>query len=203
MAARLLIADDRQVVRQGLRDMLAACPDLQIVAEAADGLEAERLARSLELDLVVLDMALPGKRGIDVLRDLRASGFKVPVVFFSMYPAVQFSEAIRRAGGQCFISKDADSDGVIACLRRVLAGGSCFVPFAAQSPDDRTAFTRLSPRELEVLRGLRQGLPATLIASQLGITDKSVATYRRRILDKLGVANNAELIALVLSCDVD
>lgn len=203
MAARLLIADDHQVVRQGLREMLAECPDLEIVAEAADGREAERLARSLPLDLIVLDMALPGKRGIDVLKELRASGISTPVVFFSMYPAAQFSDAVKRAGGQCFISKDADGDRVVACLRRVLAGDNCFVPFSARSPADGTAFAKLSAREMEVLRGLRLGLPAKVIASQLGITDKSVATYRRRILDKLGVANNAELIALVLSCDED
>jgi DNA-binding NarL/FixJ family response regulator len=201
MVARLLIADDHQVVRQGLRDMLAGCPDMSIVAEAADGLEAERLARSLALDLIVLDMALPGKRGIEVLKDLRAGGVDVPVVFFSMYEASQFSDAVKRAGGQCFISKGADGDSVIACLRSVLAGNSCFVRLAPPPAGEQAAFARLSVRELDVLRGLRRGLPAKTIAVQLGITDKSVATYRRRILDKLGVANNAELIARSIDWD--
>lgn len=198
MSARILIADDHAVVRQGLREMFAQCPDLRVVAEAADGLEAERLARTLELDLLLLDVAMPGCRGIEVLESLRRSGLALPVVFFSMYPAAQYADYVRRAGGQGFLSKDADGATVIACLRRVLAGEPCFPRRNRRAAVPANPFDTLSRREQDVLRGLLQGHTARAVAAQLGITDKSVGTYRRRILDKLKVSSNAEAISLAL-----
>lgn len=196
--ARILIADDHGVVRQGLRDMLSSCGDMLVIGEAADGLAAERLAESLAPDLLILDVALPGRRGVEVLESLRARGIGTPVVFFSMYPASQYADYVRRAGGQGFISKDADVATIIEGLRRVLAGGTTFPSHgdASAPPDD--PFASLSSREAEVLAGLLVGTPASEIALRLGISAKSVSTYRRRILDKLGVDSNAELIALAI-----
>ncbi len=196
--ARILIADDHGVVRQGLRDMLSSCGDMRVIGEAADGLAAERLTESLAPDLLILDVALPGRRGVEVLESLRARGIRTPVVFFSMYPASQYVDYVRRVGGQGFISKDADVAIIIDGLRRVLAGGTAFLPQgpASAPPDD--PFAGLSRREAEVLAGLMVGTPASEIALRLGISAKSVSTYRRRILDKLGVDSNAELIALAI-----
>lgn len=194
MKIRVVIADDHEVVRQGLRDMLSSCGDFLVIGEAADGLVAERLAESLSPDLLILDVALPGRRGIEVLESLRARGVRIPVVFFSMYPAIQYADYVRRAGGQGFVSKDADSQTLIDALRRVASGRSAFPP--SRPGDD--PFTGLSSREAEVLAGLLMGTPASEIAQRLGISAKSVSTYRRRILDKLGVESNAELIALAI-----
>ena len=195
--ARLLIVDDHAVVRQGLRDMLRDCPDLEVAAEAADGIAAEALARSAEFDLVLLDIAMPGRHGIEVLESLRASGFAVPVVFFSMYPASQYANYVRRAGGQGFLNKDAGATAVVAALAAALAGGQWFPPPpSGRSGIEGSPFARLSARELEVMRGLVRGTPASDIAANLGVSPKTVGTYRRRLLDKLGVDSNAEMITL-------
>ncbi len=111
-----------------------------------------------------------------------------------MYPATQYADYVRRAGGQGFVSKDADSQTLIDALRRVASGRSAFPP--SRPGDD--PFTGLSSREAEVLAGLLMGTPVSEIAQRLGISAKSVSTYRRRILDKLGVESNAELIALAI-----
>lgn len=195
--ARLLIADDHGVVRQGLRDMLRACPDLEVAAEAVDGIEAESLARSAEFDLVLLDVAMPGRHGIEVLQSLRASGFTVPVVFFSMYSAGQYADYVRRSGGQGFLSKDASAEMVIGALRCALAGGYWFPsPAAGSNWEPTSPFAVLSAREREVMFGLLRGTPCSEIAVALGLSPKSVGTYRRRLLDKLGVASNAEMVTL-------
>lgn len=195
--ARLLVVDDHAVVRQGLRDMLRNCPDFVVAAEAADGVEAEALARSAEFDLVVLDIAMPGRHGIEVLESLRASGFTVPVVFFSMYPASQYADYVRRAGGQGFLTKDAGASTVIAALRCALAGGYWFpVPAGGKAGPAGSPFARLSAREEAVMRGLVRGTSASDIAASLGVSPKTVGTYRRRILDKLGVDSNAEMVTL-------
>ncbi|WP_398307788.1 response regulator [Zoogloea sp.] len=198
MKARILIADDHSVVRQGLRDMLLSCGDMLVVGEAADGLTAERLTESLAPDLLILDVALPERRGVEVLESLRARGIRTPVMFFSMYPASQYANYVRRAGGQGFINKDADVATIIDGLRRVLAGGTAFLSQGhAPAPADGP-FAGLSGREAEVLAGLLVGTPASEIALRLGISAKSVSTYRRRILDKIGVDSNAELIAMAV-----
>lgn len=195
--ARLLVADDHGVVRQGLRDMLRACPDLEVAAEAVDGIEAESLARSAEFDLIILDVAMPGRHGIEVLQSLRASGFTVPVVFFSMYPAGQYADYVRRSGGQGFLCKDASAEMVIGAVRCALAGGYWFPsPVAGANWEPSSPFAVLSAREREVMLGLLRGTPCSEIAVALGLSPKSVGTYRRRLLDKLGVASNAEMVTL-------
>jgi DNA-binding NarL/FixJ family response regulator len=197
-AARLIIADDHQVVRQGLRNILDRTPGLKVVAEAADGAEAERLARELPADLLILDIALPVKGGIQVLESLRAGGTTLPVLLFSMHPAAQYVDYARRKGAQGFVGKDANDEELLRSIRRILAGGTSFSrPMDAGSAEDNP-FVALSRREDDVLRGLLRGEPLADIAARLGIGAKSISTYRRRILDKLGVESNAELIALAL-----
>jgi DNA-binding NarL/FixJ family response regulator len=126
MKARLIIADDHAVLRQGLRDLVARTPDLEIVAEAADGAEAERLARTMPADLLLLDVALPVRRGVQVLESLRRDGIRLPVLLFSMYPAAQYADYARRAGAQGFVSKSVDSAELMAAIRRVVDGGTVF-----------------------------------------------------------------------------
>ena len=200
MKFRVIFADDHQVVRQGLRDILSRTTDIDVVGEAADGVEAERLARSCPADLLILDIALPLRRGIQVLESLRKDGVTLPILLFSMYPASQYVSYARRAGANGFISKDADSADLLRAVRRILSGGTSFpLPDqkAAGSPlagDD--PFATLSRRELEVMQSLVAGTSILDIAANLGITTQSVTTYRRRLLEKLGIKSNAELAAL-------
>lgn len=196
-AKRLLIADDHAVVRDGLRD-IARRGDLAVVAEAADGEQALGLALEGNYDLLVLDVSLPGRNGIEVLRELRAGGSTLPVLFFSMHPAAQYADYARRLGAQGFLNKDADGKAVLAAMLRVIAGGAAFPPRlrAVSVPGEGDPFACLSRRESEVLAGLLRGASLEDIARTLGVGAKSVTTYRRRLLDKLGVRSNAELVTL-------
>jgi DNA-binding NarL/FixJ family response regulator len=194
--ARLIIADDHQVVRQGLRDIIDHAPDLKVVAEATDGNEAERLANTLPADLLILDIGLPAKHGLKVLESLRAGGSRLPVLLFSMHPASQYVDYVRRNGAQGFIGKDEDAGELLRAIRRILEGGTRFPRPRGEDSTANNPFSSLSRREAEVMHGLLRGEPLGDIAAHLGIGAKSITTYRRRLLDKLGVQSNAELVAL-------
>lgn len=194
--ARIIIADDHQVVRQGLRNIIEDSHDLQVVAEATDGAEAERLAREVPADLMVLDIALPVKRGTEVLESLHAGGSPLPVLLFSMHPASQYVDYARRHGARGFIGKDEDGARLLLAIRRILKGGTAFPRRHEADPRAESPFAALSRRETDVMRGLVRGESLEMIATRLGIGPKSISTYRRRLLDKLGLGSNAELAAL-------
>ena len=201
MKANLILADDHQVVRQGICDIISRTADLQVVAQAVDGAEAESLARTVMADLLVLDIALPQRRGIQILESLRADGISLPVLFFSMYPASQYVDYVKRAGAQGFVCKDADEAELLRAIRRIIAGGKSFpgnLSAVSNTMAGEDAFKALSRRELEVMQGLISGASILDIASVLGVSNQSVTTYRRRLLEKLGVVSNAELIALAI-----
>jgi two-component system, NarL family, invasion response regulator UvrY len=197
---RLIIADDHQVVRQGLRNLFSRTADLRIVAETGDGLEAEHLARTLMADLLILDVAMPARRGVQILESLRADGVMLPVLFFSMYPPDQYVDYVRRAGAQGFVGKEADTSDLLRAVRQIRSGGTCFP--GRQRDRERISgedlFGRLSRRESDVLRGLVAGASLIDIAVNLGLNPRTVTTYRRRLLEKLGVTSNAELVVLAM-----
>lgn len=199
MNARLLIVDDHPVVRNGLRATLQADAGLQVVGEATDGVEAEALARRQAADLMLLDVQLPRRSGIEVLQALRRDGIVLPVLFYSMVPVPQYAAFLRRAGAQGILGKDASDQQVLQAVHGVLAGGQVFPgpvrrPRPAVAP--KGAAQVLSRREAQVLEGLVAGRTLVEIAAALGIGAPSVSTYRRRILDKLDCASNADLIRI-------
>jgi len=201
MKARLIVADDHEVVRQGARDYISRTSDLEVVAEASDGEEAERVARAVAADLLILDITLPGRRGLQVLESLRADGIELPVLFFTMCPADQYLEYARHAGAQGFVGKDASLAELLGAARCILAGGTAFAVPNGEGIDSGavgTPFARISRREAEVLQGLLHGDTLLQISERLAISANSVTTYRRRLLDKLAVRNNAELVALAV-----
>jgi DNA-binding NarL/FixJ family response regulator len=197
-AARLIIADDHQVVRQGLRKIIEQDSGLRVVAEASDGAEAERLARELPAELMILDIALPVKNGMQVLKALHAAGSHPPVLLFSMHPDVQYVNFARRHGARGFVGKDKGAAELLRAIRRILAGGTAFPRPRDADRGLGDPCAALSPRETEVLQGLVSGEQLAAMAARLGVGAKSISTYRRRILDKLGVQSNAELIALMV-----
>lgn len=200
MNARIIVADDHPMVCQGLCEIIERTSGLEVIAKAYDGEEAERLARSLPADLLIADIAMPVRSGIKLLQALRGDGLALPVLFFSMYPANQYVAYARRAGAQGFIGKEAGEAALLAAIRRILAGGTSFPSLSARADAEglpRNALFDLSLRESEVLQRLLRGMPLVRIAGELGVSAQSVTTYRRRVLDKLGVRNNAELIRLM------
>jgi DNA-binding NarL/FixJ family response regulator len=201
MKQRVIIADDHLVVRQGLRDILAQRADLEVVAEASDGLLAEQLVRTTLAELLILDIGLPLRRGIAVLERLRADGYALPVLFFSMYPAAQYASAARKAGAQGFVGKEASADELLQAIDQVLAGGTSFSSGAfagGKAGDANSIFVALSPREQQVLQGLLAGTSLQELSLGLNLSNKTLSTYRARLLNKLGVHSNAELVALAI-----
>lgn len=191
---RLLLVDDHRVVREGLRAMLASEPDLAVVGEASSGPEAEALARLVPAELMLLDLALPGRSGLQVLHDLRRQGITLPVVVFTISSTRAHAEAARRAGAQGFVGKDADASTLLRAVRRVLGARGGFAPPAAPRAMPPLP-VRLSPREKEVLRGLVAGESLRHLADRLQLSPPTVSTYRQRLLDKLGLRSNVELAA--------
>ena len=201
MKARLIIADDHHVVRQGLRDMVGRSNDLEIVGEAADGVQAEELARTTLAELLVLDIGLPLRRGIAVLERLRADGILLPVLFFSMYPASQYAGIAKKAGAQGFVGKEADAGELLQAMRQVLNGGSSFVQRMkgrTKADAEPEPFHLLSQREREVCKALLAGTSLQALSLRMNVSTKTLSTYRARLLSKLGVHGNAELVALAI-----
>jgi DNA-binding NarL/FixJ family response regulator len=200
MPCTLLIADDHWVVRQALRTVVAGRPDLIIVGEAADGFQAVELSDKLKPDLMLLDISLPGISGMQVLEQLNTRAVSPSVIVFTMHPADQYARHVRGLGAKGFLSKDSDAGTILSTLDRIMKGE---VVFPLQPSTEKTRRKQaprrtvdlLSKREEEVLRGLVRGERNAAIAQHLGISSKTISTYRCRIFEKLNVENNAELVA--------
>ena len=198
MPLTLIIADDHWVVRQALRTVIAGRPDLIVVGEASDGFQAVELCDKLKPDLILLDISLPGLSGIQVIEQLNARAVSPSVIVFTMHPADQYARHVRSLGAKGFLSKDSDSRTILSTLDRVTKGEMVFPlqPSADKIRRNRPqkAVDLLSKREAEVLRGLIRGERNAAIAQRLGISAKTVSTYRLRLFEKLNVESNAGLV---------
>lgn len=201
---RVLIGDDHRIVREGLKQVLADAPEVQVVAEAPDGgqvlAQVEALGGRQGLELVLLDVAMPGLDGIDVLQRLRKAHPVLPVLMLSTYPERQYAVRCIRMGAAGYLHKSADPDDMLAAVRKVAAGGVFVTPATAEAlvsavgrSDARAGPEALSHREHQVYRLLTQGLTVTEIGAQLGLAPNTVSTYRARILEKTGTKNDVEL----------
>lgn len=204
---KVLLVDDHVIVRQGLRQVLADVEGIQVVDEAPDGAEALRLIRAWMdhldgpgLDVVMLDIALPGRDGLDVLKQIKAEYPKLGVVMLSTYPDRQFAVRCLRAGAQAYLNKSADPDDMVAAIRKVAAGGAYLTPTVAEllatsisEVTERPPHEALSQREHQVFRLLAEGQSVGQIAQSLHLSPNTVSTYRARILEKTGVRNDVEL----------
>jgi DNA-binding NarL/FixJ family response regulator len=201
---RVLIGDDHRIVREGLKQVLADAPDVQVVAEAQTGPEVLQQVSDLQgrdgLDLVLLDIALPGMDGLDVLQTIKREHPKLPVLMLSTYPEKQYAVRCIKLGASGYLNKSADPDDMLAAVRKVAAGGVYLTPTTAEAlaaaVGQRSAQAgpeALSHREHQVYRLLTQGLTVSEIGAQLGLAPNTVSTYRVRILEKTGTKNDVEL----------
>jgi DNA-binding NarL/FixJ family response regulator len=201
---RVLIGDDHRIVREGLKQILADAPDVQVVAEAQTGTEVlaavQALGGPLGLDLVLLDIAMPGLDGLDVLQAIKREYPRLPVLMLSTYPEKQYAVRCIRLGACGYLNKSADPDDMLAAVRKA-AGGGVFLSQAtaealAAAVGSATAQggpEALSHREYQVYRLLTQGRTVSEIGAQLGLAPNTVSTYRARILEKTGTKNDVEL----------
>jgi DNA-binding NarL/FixJ family response regulator len=198
---RVLICDDHMIVRQGIRQSLAEAADIEVVAEAADGPSTLQRLRLGGIDVLLLDVALPGRDGLDVLRQARAEHARLPVLMLSTYPDRQYAVRSLKLGAAGYLNKSADSEQITAAVRRV-AGGQRFItaPVAellaaalGSGQGETPLHELLSLRELQVFERLAQGRSVGEIAKDLSISSNTVSTYRARILEKTGTRNDVEL----------
>ena len=201
---RVLIGDDHRIVREGLKQMLADAPDIEVCAEATNGPDVLAAVQGLGgpqgLSLALLDIAMPGRDGLDVLQELRKTWPALPVLMLSTYPEKHYAVRCIKLGASGYLNKSADPDDMIAAVRKVAAGGVFVTPATAealaQAVGQRGAQAgpeALSHREHQVFRLLIQGLSVTQIGAQLGLAGNTVSTYRARILEKTGTRNDVEL----------
>jgi len=197
---KVLLVDDHPVVRRGVREILSDEPDIDIV-ETADGNEAVRLIQAGSINLVVLDLDLPGKHGLDLLKEIKSKKPQLPILILSIYPEEQFAVRVLKAGAAGFISKDAAADELVKAIRKILSGKKYVSErvaefLATHVGTDATSFPheRLSDREFQILCLLGAGKTVSEIAGELALSVPTVSTYRARVLEKLGMKTTAQLI---------
>lgn len=199
---RVMIVDDHHIVRQGLRQVLSDHEGIVVVADAAHGGEALQWLRASggAADAVMLDIALPGRDGLEVLAQLRTEFPGLPVLMLSTYPDKQFAVRCIRAGAAGYLNKSADPDDIVAALRKAASGGRYLTPAVADllanavsEVSQQAPHENLSQRENQVFRLLAQGQSVGQIAALLSLSPNTVSTYRARILEKTGVRNDVEL----------
>lgn len=196
---RILVVDDHALVRRGLIELLQSLPVGAEFGEAGTGADALTMALSESWDVVLLDLALPDRHGLDVLRELHVAKPKLPVLILTMFPEDQLALRVLEIGAAGYLTKESAPEELLLAIERVVAGHKYLSPAMSQAIADGLGgpppapHEQLSDRELEVLRLLAAGRPITAISRQLGLSPKTVTTYRARLLHKLRMKSNAEL----------
>lgn len=198
---KIVIADDHAVVRQGLKQIIADEPDMQLLGEAENAAELMQFVRTMDLDVVILDITMSGKSGLDVLPEILSLRPKIKILILSMHAEEQFAIRALKSGASGYITKQTAPTELVKAIRKVNSGGK----YVSESIAEQLAFfvgsdttnlqhERLSDREFQVLRRIAEGRTLREIADELFISEKTVGTYRVRILEKMNMKRNAELI---------
>jgi two-component system invasion response regulator UvrY len=201
----ILVADDHPVVRQGIRQIVAQSPDMAVAAEAASGPEVLGAIRRVPLDLVLLDLTMPGSDGLEVLKELKRQRPQVPVLILTMHSEDQFAIRALKAGAAGYLTKESAPDELVGAIRKVVAGGRYISPWLAQKlaahlgPDsEKPAHEKLSDREYQILRMIAAGKSTRGISTELSLSVKTVGIYRARVLEKMNMKSTAEVAAYVV-----
>jgi len=198
---KILIADDHAIVRRGLKQILEETSDLIVAGEASSGQEVLDMIRKEEFDMLVLDISMPGRGGLDVLKEVKSENPELPVLVLSMHPEEQYAVRVLKAGAAGYVTKESAPDELITAIRKVSRSGK----YISLSLAERLAFdldqdasqplhNTLSDREYTVMCLLASGKTVTEIAKELCLSPKTISTYRTRILEKMHVQTNAEVM---------
>ena len=197
---RVLIADDHAIVRRGLIQILAEHADMSVVGEAQNAQELFALARAQAWDTAILDVSMPGRGGLDILKELKSEFPTRPVLILSVHPEDQYAVRALKAGAAGYLSKDSAPTELVSAIRKAMRGGKYVSPALAEklafklTPDaDRLPHETLSDREFQVLCAIASGHTVGEIAEQMSLSVKTISTYRPRLLEKMNLKNNAEL----------
>jgi len=201
----ILVADDHPVVRHGIRQVFATADDMRVAEEAANGRELLDRARTVEHDLVLLDLSMPEMSGLDVLKQLRRERPKVPIMILTMYSENEFAIRALKAGAAGYLTKETAPAEIIGAVRKVISGGRYLTPGVAErlagyltADVEKPPHEKLSDREYQVLRMIAAGKSTRRISTELALSVKTISTYRARIFDKMHMKSPAELAAYVV-----
>lgn len=202
---RILVADDHTIVREGLKQILAKSGDLTVAGEAANGNDVLRMVREQEWDVLVTDMSMPGRNGLELIKLVKETRPKLPVLVLSMYGEEQFAVRAIRAGASGYLNKESASDQLVTAIRKIASGGVHVSPAVAEAlfrnvrdGSSQLPHEHLSDREFQVLRMIAEGHSVNDIAQTLSLSPKTVSTHKARILEKMNMSNQAELIRYAL-----
>ncbi len=197
---RVFIADDHGIVRKGMKQILSRTPDIEVAGEASTGQEALEKIWANNFDVVILDIALPGRNGLEILKQIKSQQPKLPVLILSMYPEDQYAVRVLKAGAAGYLTKESDKSELIEAIRRIAQGKKYITPELAErladelKPGaDKAPHDRLSDREYHLLCLIAKGKNTKEIAAELSLSIKTIGTHRASLLDKMEMKSNAEL----------
>jgi len=197
---KILIADDHAIVREGMKQILSENPDIVVAAEASNGHEVMDKLNKYNYDLIVLDVALPGRSGLDILKDIKNQKPKLPVLVLSMYPEEQYAVRVLKAGASGYLTKESAPNELIKAIKQIAQGRKYISPSLAEKlageleiDSKKPLHETLSDREYEVMIMIASGKKVKEIADNLSLSEKTVSTYRTRVLEKMRMKSNAEL----------
>jgi len=203
---RVLIADDHAIVRKGLAHLIKEEFSGAEVAEASNGLEVLEKVKDGIWDVILIDISMPGRSGLDTLKQIRDFGIKAPVLVISMHPEDQYAVRVLKAGASGFLNKDTATEELITAIHKILTGKKYISASLAEkladgidNSDSKTLNELLSDREMQVLQLIAAGKTVGAIAEEISLSVNTISTYRARILEKLNLSNNAEL----MRCAID
>jgi DNA-binding NarL/FixJ family response regulator len=198
---RLLLADDHALVREGLKRILAAAPDVEVAAEAATGDEALARVKQDDYDLALVDLSMPGLSGLDLIRRLKLEKPRLRILVLSMHGESQYAARALKAGAAGYLTKDSAAAQLLGAIRKVAGGGvhisetaAAHLLAASARTGDASPHAALSDREFEVFRQLVAGRSLSEIAAALHVSVKTISTHKTRILEKMAMASTAELV---------
>jgi DNA-binding NarL/FixJ family response regulator len=202
---RVLLADDHHIVRAGLRELLSGTGDIMVAGEATNGHEVLERIRTADYDVAVLDMSMPGRTGIELIRLVKSERPKLRILMLSMHSEEQWAVRALRAGASGYLTKETAPDELIAAIRRIASGGAYVTPETAERlaldasrDSEAPPHTLLTDREFQVFRMIASGASVGEVARRLSLSIKTVSTHKTHIMEKMGLANPAELIRYAL-----
>ena len=203
---RIVVADDHTIVREGLKQLLGAAGDLEVVGEASDGGQVMERVRALDFELLLLDMSMPGRSGIELIKLVRAEKPKLRILILSMHEESQYAVRAIRAGAAGYLTKESASKQLVEAIRKVAAGGAFISAEVAQQlalgamPDaEGPPHAALSDREFQIFRLIAEGKSPSEIADMLNLSVKTVSTHKSNVLQKMGMASTVDLIRYAIA----
>jgi two-component system invasion response regulator UvrY len=197
---KVLVVDDHPIVRQGLKQILSDEPDMAVLGEAQSSQEVYEMIRKQEWDIVVLDITMPGRGGLDVLKELKHERPKLPVLMLSVHPEDQYAVRTLKAGAAGYMTKESAPEELVQAIRKILRGGKYVsstlaekLAFHLEAETEKPLHDSLSDREYQVMLMIASGKTTSTIAEEMSLSVKTVSTYRARILEKMQMKGNADL----------